>query len=428
MIDHKNNLKMDETKTQPENVTLRVSRRTVTVEPVVFFVMCWLGNVLSISSQYLQRRIATDKYNYTLPNTSNATCDINSSSPDFYIQKEIQSEASQWMLYLNACATFPPLISTIIIGAWSDIHGRKIAIGLPVLGCTLNCLSFIAVILFHLRLEILILGGFLQGALGGYPLLLTGCLAYISDITTEKQRTFRISMIEITLMVAIAGTQIGTGYLIEDAGFLTTFYVLLGFLLSGIIYVSVPCILLETRLSSKMSVAHQLKGIWQDMKLLFKTNTNRRRGDGGSTIGAKILPMFLSDSWILHICFISLVASMITIGLAKTDAIIYLSAIIGCLRVLSPPVVRSLMSKTVTDQEQGVMFSFLSSAVGAAEFVAPLILNSIYSATVFFDPSLVFYISAGMAVLPIILTCMFQVIAHNRYEHLVVGMDDGHVN
>ena len=268
---------MADNKNQIPISTLRARRRLVTVEPIVFCMMCYIGNILTIMSQYIQRRLATDKYNYTLPNTSNVSCDINTSSVDFDIQKKIQSEASVWVLVLNACGTFPPLITTIIIGAWSDIHGRKIAIGLPVFGCTLNCLCFIFVIIFNLRLEILIPGALLQGMLGGYPLLLTGCLSYVADITTEQQRTFRISMVEITLLIAISCSQLGVGYLIQGAGFLVTFYVLLGLLLIGIVYVTIPYILLETRQPSDMTVGHQLNGIWKDVKLLFQTNTNKRR-------------------------------------------------------------------------------------------------------------------------------------------------------
>ncbi|XP_072046554.1 LOW QUALITY PROTEIN: proton-coupled folate transporter-like [Amphiura filiformis] len=436
----------------------RAASRWITVEPVIFLAMIGYGTVGTTRTQYVRDRIAIDEYNYTFDDT-NSSCNMNTSDHRYIIEQEIQSKAATLTMLLSLCTYIPPLFSAIVIGTWSDNHRRKAALFSPVLGMTIQAAIYLAIISQDLPLEVAFGAELAGGIMGGLPLLLSGCLSYIADVTDTKHRMIRIVVVEVSMLLAVGGSQVGFGFLIELMGFIPPFYIVLSCLILALLYITIPYVLIETIENHQYPILFVLKfrtycarctcclrttpirrsrlialgsiAFIQTLLISGYLNTvalfgldepfcwtpdilgvfmavSLAAGGIGLAISAKLFSLCLSDFWIIHIGNISLLFTMLTVSLANTTSLIFVSSLGGCLRTLGAPVVRALMSKTVDETEQGVMFSFQTSAEGVAMFASPLILQSIYAATVEYDPHAAFYVASVICTLPIFLTIFLQ--------------------
>ncbi len=252
--------------------------RWITVEPVIFLAFIGSGTFSTIRSEYLQRRIATDVYNYTYP--TNASCVIsNRSDPDYLTEQHIQADAADWSLYFGICSYLPLIFTGILFGKWSDYTGRKMALGLPLIGMLIQSATYMMVIAAHLPLPVLFAGEFAYGITGGTPLLVSISLAYIADVTTLKERTFRVVIVETSLIIPIGLAQLAIGYLIEAEGFIAPFYLLLTTQLVALAYVLIPGILYESVQCKDKSgtLGSQMIKLFQGIIDLFTYNIENRR-------------------------------------------------------------------------------------------------------------------------------------------------------
>lgn len=117
--------------------------------------------------------------------------------------------------YLSArtyiSATIPCLLA-LFAGSFSDKTGyRKIFIIVPIFGQILCCINNMinAYFFMELNLGVLIFSdAVLEGFTGGWCLLLISVYAYISAVTTEQTRTFRMGLVSFSMTV---GFPIGMG-------------------------------------------------------------------------------------------------------------------------------------------------------------------------------------------------------------------------
>ncbi|XP_072046106.1 lysosomal proton-coupled steroid conjugate and bile acid symporter SLC46A3-like isoform X2 [Amphiura filiformis] len=137
-------------------------------------------------------------------------------------------------------------------------------------------------------------------------------------------------------------------------------------------------------------------------------------GTLGLLIGTKLFSLCLANFWILQIAYGFALLNYILAALAPTTAIFILGAVIGGLRAMDLPVLNTILSTTVSPSEQGVAFAVQSSVTCLGNFVSPLILNPIYSATVATQPSLVFYIMASLCIVLIILSWLWKFCTNMR--------------
>lgn len=111
----------------------------------------------------------------------------------------------------------------LIAGSYTDITGRrKLFTLIPIVGQILICISnMINVYYFkELSVEFLVYSETLLEAFsGGWCLMSFACYSYISFVTAEDKRTFRMGMINVALSI---GLLIGTGlrdYIIKNYGY-----------------------------------------------------------------------------------------------------------------------------------------------------------------------------------------------------------------
>ena len=106
----------------------------------------------------------------------------------------------------------PAAFFCIFVGNWSDYHGRKLLLVLPFIG---NIMSYVFYMLnyyyFYEWGTGNLLWGSVIGVTGGYQCLNMGLYGYVADVTTAKDRTMRLSVLNGVFSLAyVIGTSLGS--------------------------------------------------------------------------------------------------------------------------------------------------------------------------------------------------------------------------
>ncbi|XP_022094270.1 proton-coupled folate transporter-like [Acanthaster planci] len=437
---------------------LRASKRWITVEPVLMVAFAAVGVHLMISVEYLQSLVARDR----AANGShlNQSCTSNASDPAYQLQQEIQSETSLWAMYLQLCAFGLAALTTPVISAWSDNYGRKVPIFVCCAGILANCAVYLAATSLDLPRYVLFVGEALQGLTGNMVLISPLSLAYIADITREKQRTLRFVVITGTTVLGVACAQFGVGYAVDSFGFAPVYAALCVALGVVLLYIAVPTCLLETRQAdrNKETTAEQFGHAFGGIASLFSVKEDKRhirlillsainftgnflfQGASalailyvmaapicwsavtvgtytavsltsmcfGTLVGGATLPRCFKEGFVLYICCASYLSYNLITGLVTSTELLFVGAVTGCLRYLQLIVLTAIVSKTVTAGEQGVALGIVTVLGLISLFVAPLVCNATFAATVEFFPGLTFVAMAGASVLPVPLIMILQ--------------------
>ena len=223
----------------PSNTEKNVngSKRLLTVEPAMATYMVAVTAANPISQQYIYARFAED-YNYTASDGNISQCDTTESAQAADpVGQQVQAMASMWSILLIASDLLPSLVTTVILGAYSDKAGRKKGMIPTIVGLTIKCIFTLMVVTFRLPLPLMIVGTTIDGCLGGTFTMMMASLAYIADVTSLKQRPLRILAVEIFSGLGQTAASIGAGYLIKALGFTYPYLVILGIDLITLLYV-----------------------------------------------------------------------------------------------------------------------------------------------------------------------------------------------
>ncbi|XP_063957615.1 proton-coupled folate transporter-like isoform X2 [Lytechinus pictus] len=191
-------------------------RRNLTVEPVLFFYM--LGSFL----QYLAlQQLLLEKVCFQEVNDTVICANLSAYKDE---EETVQKRTSYWLIVLNLALTVPSVISTLVLGAWTDRVGRRVAMVLPSLGAVINgvCLIFSAIYL-ELSVGIMILGSVIMGVLGAYGTILAAVFSYLGDITKERTRTRRFGFLEAMTFTGSFVGLLTCGIVIDNLGYVAAF-------------------------------------------------------------------------------------------------------------------------------------------------------------------------------------------------------------
>ncbi|XP_033112837.1 solute carrier family 46 member 3-like isoform X1 [Anneissia japonica] len=448
--------------------------RLVTVEPVIAGFMMADGIFYGVQSEFIQGRIAI-LHNYTLPNNAeNGTCSVNESNAQSKLQSEIQAETSVWLMYFTLAYALPSIFMTVIIGAWSDSVGRRFAVLTSSAGTLINFITWTLVAHFELHLEILIASSFVKGLCGATSLFNASCFTYICDVTTKENRTPRIIVCDCVLLLSLGIGQLCGGFLVDYFDFTITFTISVCFTSMAIIYTSIPYLLRETILIKtrfKENLTRSINGV---VKVLAEKDVEYRKtfyiinfvffilttfttanspygllivhflGEPfcfsflllsyysaamsfspalGLVMCALFLKRWLDDYWLLHLGMCSAMLFFYVGAAAKTTAVAFVGVGLGIFKTLFGPSCRSLVSKSSSPQEQGAVFGFLGMADALAGIASPLILNNIYSVTVYSMPTFVFWMCGSFCLLPIIAVSYLQLNNRNKKQKIVIDVN-----
>ena len=185
---------------------------------VTFFYFVGSYPMFTTTDQYAKQAIS-ESFNTSDVIRSRAECLKGNNTQFRDTQLEIQSRTSMVMITVNAAGLIPQFIITFLLGPCSDQIGRKIALILPPVGGCLKAVIFIIISNYNLNYYYLVVGSFIEGIFGAFPLFFTACISYIADLTEVRDRSLWLCVIDVTIGLSIVLTNVAGGYIITLMGF-----------------------------------------------------------------------------------------------------------------------------------------------------------------------------------------------------------------
>ncbi|XP_068630638.1 lysosomal proton-coupled steroid conjugate and bile acid symporter SLC46A3-like [Battus philenor] len=381
-----------------------------------------------------------------------------------YYEGEAQRVIASIEAWKSIIQTAIPTLLVIFMGAWSDRTGnRKLCILLPIFGEFLVCVSNILSTFFFDQVSVevtMFLEAFFPAITGGWVMVYLGVFSYISDITSEESRTFRVGLVNLCMT---AGIPIGTalsGILLKLLGYYGVFAI------SGSIYLLTctygyfflesntkpgvsktekrkPLTITELASLIKETVMVAFKkrdGIFRKkilitlltVAIIYGPNHGERiitymfvryrlKWDAVKysiystysiithSIGALISISLFSKHWGFHdsmLCLISVVSKLIGsvfIAFVKTDIEMFMVPMVEILNATTFTSLRSMASKLVLSEEMGKMNSLFSLVETLAALVFDPTYSTMYSKTISIFTGTIYLFSATMTIPPIMM-------------------------
>lgn len=387
-------------------------------------------------------------------------------------EAEIQQIISHIESWRTIIQTAIPTLLVIFMGAWSDRTGnRKICILLPIFGEFMVCVSNVLSTYFFYEIPVeitMFLEAIFPAITGGWVLVYLGVFSYISDITDEKSRTFRVGLVNLCLT---AGIPIGTalsGILLKYWGYYGIFFssgsLYFATFLYGYFYLEsntkpnagsdekpkpVSCFDLVSLVKETVSVAFKKRQgnfrskiiltllvvaiiygpdhgerIITYLYLRYKLKWDAVKYSLYSTysiithsFGALISISVFSKRWGFHdsvLCLISILSKLagsISMIFVQTDFQMYTIPIVEILNATTYTSLRSLASKLIPSEEMGKMNSLFSLVETLAALVFDPTYSTIYARTVSVFTGAVYLYSSLMSI-PAIAILLWIFIKH----------------
>ncbi|KAG7299697.1 hypothetical protein JYU34_016694 [Plutella xylostella] len=448
-------------------------RGNITVEPLLAGLI-----VPSIISRFAMGNLNLDKACRVNLEFGDVVCDAliarDNNNYSSY-EKEVQKLISSIDIWKGIIQTLVPCLLIMFLGAWSDRTGkRKLCILLPIFGEFITSLNNIVNVYFFYEIPVqitVLLETVFPAFTGGWVTMFLGVFAYISDITTEEARTFRVGLVNFCMTV---GVPIGislSGILLKMFGyyviFSTTSVMFFFVLMYGLFCLKEPEQLLiekgepvPDRTNSPDVSFFDLSHVVDTARVAFRRRDGKKRTKiilslfivfivyGPSMSEHTIFYLYVrnrlnwdmvkysllvSYSVVLHsfgalfsitvlsrrlqvddslLCLISCVSKFVGslwTAFVTTDLEMYLLPVVEILNATTFTSLRSIISKLVDKQENAKMNSVFS----LTETVASLVFHPFYSWTYMKTlaalPGAVFLISAALVVPACVILVIFYV-------------------
>ncbi len=219
-MDEKSSKEVDE---ESKSKTTRKQHRLITAEPVMILYSFAFIPSSMLLSQFVLSEISERK-NYTSSGngTDNGYCveDTGNDTELEELQQEVQATTARFMIFLDLADTIPELFIVMILGALSDVIGRKVALIIPICGFIIKMTIIILLQIFDWPLEVMIFAYFIDGMSGSTAALIGTCYSYMADIYKERtQRIFHMTVMFVCNQLGLAVSGIYLGFFIKATGF-----------------------------------------------------------------------------------------------------------------------------------------------------------------------------------------------------------------
>lgn len=434
-------------------------RSRVWIEPSLGFVVCaWYLSSSIIPNYLLRQTCIADGYD------AKACAEIWKTNASHEIEEKIQPQVSLIIMTNSLLTNVVAGIVSLLMGPWSDTFGRKKIICANFFGYTF-ALVFLTLAALLAEAKVLTNPWFFVipyvciAATGGFPALLLSVYCYVNDISNENNRSYRITTVELTIFSGmIAGTAL-CSYAVKIFSAATLFSISTLLALAATTFVlifiqesveSVKLLSLKDQFCELLSptpllamfkavfksrVFHERKTLWLLIVILVIQRSNtvasaevfylfaREKFQWtlneatifestslltavvGSFVGLLVLKRLLKISDVLIAAFAvsSYTLDSILRAAADNKLEMYFASTIGLLKLLLPPMARSLLAKVVPKNEIGSILSFVSLAESAAGLVVTLLYFAVYNRTLTSFPGAFYFIATGFCVINLVL-------------------------
>lgn len=196
-------------------------KNNITVEPLLAGLI-----VPSVISMFAMTNLNLDKACRVNLKFSDEVCDalIKRSNTNFSeYEREVQKLISSIDIWRGVLRTTLPCIIIMFLGSWSDRTGRrKICILLPIFGEVLTSVNNIINVYYFYEIPVqvtIFLETIFVAGTGGWVTMFLGVFSYISDITSEETRTFRVGLVNFCMTVGVPIGIGASGFLLQRMGY-----------------------------------------------------------------------------------------------------------------------------------------------------------------------------------------------------------------
>lgn len=462
-----------------------VQRCCITVEPALLFSTFATALSSSLLTQLLLIRSCEVILGYD-SDKCNLLVNQTDSKEAHDIEDLVQPHVTVLQMYKSIIDACVPLVLSLFIGAWSDIHGRKPLMMWPLFGYGLH-FAVLAVLstVNHLSPGYFLLASIPLACCGGFITIVTGVYSYISDVTSTEKRAFRMGLLDGSIYTGYAIGMLCTAPLFNVSGkygYLIVFSVssvlnLLGFLYLVFVPESVninqtdesshagvcsifdfklvvrmistcckkrehygrpiiflmiiaisSCILILEGESAVTFLYTRTKFGWNLSKYMNYSSFTVLVTVIGSTAGMYIFSVWLnlSDSIFAVFVFIIKTVQILLFAFAPTPWYLIACSIIGAIGAVIGPLCRSVLSKSVPQSDIGAVFALTSMVEAVAPFVSAPIYNLVYNATFLTFPGTVFLMTAGLYIVDIILVAIVVMLQHISSRQYSLFVNEEH--
>lgn len=404
-----------------------------TIEPVMFLHAASMTMIYLIAQSLKVYKVCRGTFGHSIEVCRNL-------SANHTLEEESQRVASDLGMYWAIIQTVPSTVLTVFLGTWSDMHGRKIPMILPLAGAALSGVVLVIAAYFEeLPAEFLLLSPALAGLSGGMSTLVVAVFSYVSDISTEKSRTIRMGFVTGMWFLGSPVGSVLAGVLITYTNYVTVFSLGSAILVVCLIYVHFR---IKDNIPNKKLEATIKKSIWKEIcscsnyKDSFITALKKRPdhkrshlwllifcmcalflpviGEGnvrylytrykfewkdstytyyvaaqmatGAVVVICVLPIMtkklkMKDVDIAVLGIIARVISELIVAFSSVGWMMFLSPITLLGECAGPPL-RSLMTKCVQPNEVGKMFTMLAVVEAGIPIISGVMYSQVYNATI----------------------------------------------
>ncbi|KAK9732371.1 Major Facilitator Superfamily [Popillia japonica] len=396
------------------------------------------------------------------------------------MEKTVQPYANMITMTQSALTLIVPTILCLFIGPWSDRNGRKPIMLFTILGFIIRgIVTLIVALIDNLSPWYLLIGNVPAAMFGGIAPLMMAVICFITDVTTEENRGFRMGMVDAMMALGMLLGTLCSSFVFEAGGYVLIYG--LDLLINILACLYARFIIRE---SIPENLADEPIFTFENIKNMFRATFRRRENYGRAillttfcvstisifvlTADSSVLFLFLREKlhWDLqHYTLYSSVTSLAGIvgtfvgvgllnkllkipetplmivgclsylgssmfqGFAVQDWYIYAAAGIRSFYGIINPMGRSLISKLLSKEETGKVFAIAVTLDSVIAVIGGPIYTIVYNNTIDTNAGIFNFVSAGMCVIAIVLVIVVMVIQRRQrtahsYTSLLVNPDE----
>lgn len=431
------------------------------LEPAVFLLFFgWFLSSNIITNQLLKQTcLFTFEYEPVI------CADLTSSN---LVEQTIQPYVANILMTISILNSTITTILSLFLGQWSDKFGRKKVINCIFVGFTVSMATITAISYSSENVLVNDPWNYLFAHLpymifGGWTTLIILTLCYLTDQTTAENRSYRFVVVELIIFSGVIIAFAASSFLLEALGATTVFAISFLCIFTGtlieifLVEESVKNVNKDVKFFDQISELFSVKYVREIIETFKQKRDGKNRrvlwtltiifmftqfGSNGTTtllylfvrqkfswtlfdltifessamlmtlIGAVFsLSVFkrvlhLSDLTISILAMTSSLLSAIATTLAYQPWMMYFGALLGCLKIVAYPMLRSLMSTTVNENEASKIYSLTSSLESVSGLGAAPLYTAVYSATINTFPSAFNLITVGILTLSVSLALL----------------------
>nr|CAH7748371.1 unnamed protein product [Callosobruchus chinensis] len=340
------------------------------------------------------------------------------------------------------------VILCIFIGPWSDRFGRKPVLVMNLIGFASTAVLVLIYCLFdNLSPWYLALSSLPETVTGGFATFFTMVISYMADTSTEDSRAMRMVVFEAVLTVGTLLGSMTSSYIFYMTSYQAIFGIAAVCHIIAVLYTwfLVPESVRNVETENKVSEFFILDNVKDMMKVALKKREQYKRAiillcvgiltvyifiiNGNTltfqylrekfgwtltrytifssaesvvwTIGSFLCTYILhnvlkvAESVLVLVGCISMMNGSLLMALARSNAVIYSTPAVRILGSLISPMVRTMVSKVVCQEEVGKVFALINSSEFLIGLGAGPLYTLVYNDTLDTDAGLYNFLSAG---------------------------------